>query len=142
MWFGSPEAQHRYEERMKQIKEQLLFTDPIRWYRVNKELPNKKTRYAGRFGVTVLGFDLDEFIDSGSCNPKHLIFKFKSKQFEDLGSDGSFYPVGITHWTPLPPIPIYGLDWQKEPKTAMSPFGFRYLKGSDSLAKEFAKIPV
>jgi hypothetical protein len=48
--------------------------------------------------------------------------------------------VDITHWIPLPPIPIYGLDWQKKPETVVSPLGFRYFKGSDKLAKEFAKI--
>lgn len=106
--WGSAEAKDAYQERKKNTVIQLLHTGLTRWRDVKRELPDRKTPYASKFGVPVLGFDLDEYYDSG-CEPMTLLFSFKSKQFEALccgGAGGStFIPVGITHWLPMPPIP-------------------------------------
>jgi hypothetical protein len=126
-----------YEKKLKSIKMQLISICPIRWRVVKEELPNKQTRYAGRYGVTVLGFDLDEYVDSGSCDPCEVSFDFKKKQFLSLCTNGSWIAVGITHWTPKPPIPV--LTEENNP-VATSPLGFKYLKGCDKLAKAFAEM--
>lgn len=91
----------------------------IIWHKVSEKLPNKKTRYAGRYEVQVLGFDEDEYKDSGSYTPCHVIFNFKNmpkrpelgiypNSFVQLASshDGAiWYPAEITHWAELPEGP-------------------------------------
>lgn len=155
----------------KQPKMQLVYTNTIRWRIAKDELPNRKTRYAGKYGVLVLAFDLDEFIDSGSCDPAHICYDFKKKQFLSLahGYKGAvvWIPTNVTHWLPLPPIPVIEENveqWKKgikkaadnnrkvlkeeiikmhslpEPKIAVSKLGFKYFKGSDKLSKKFVEI--
>jgi hypothetical protein len=124
---------------MKKPIIQLIFTDPILWRVAKDELPNQKTPYAGKYWVQVLAFDLDEFIDSGSCDPAHICYDFRKKQFITLayGSKGTVWiPINVTHWLPLPPIPIM------YDRTAKSKHGFRYFKGADNLAKKFAEIQI
>lgn len=79
------------------------------WHKITNKLPDKNTRYAGRHGVTVLGFDENEYNDSGSCDPKEVSFMFKEKIFLvcAYGKDNiSWVRDTITHWKELPKIPI------------------------------------
>lgn len=131
----SPEAKKAYQERKKNTVIELLHPGLLRWRDVKKELPNRETPYASKYGVSVLGFDLDEYLDS-SCQPTDLIFNFESKKFEAQCTNGSFIPVGITHWLPMPPIPAR----QKSEIIAESPLGFKYYKDSDKVAKAFVKL--
>lgn len=119
---------------------QLVFIDPILWRVAKDELPDRKTRYAGKFGVFVNAFNLQEYIDSGSYMPCHIWYGFKKKQFMDLayeGNDVAWLPIDVTHWLPLPPIPVFN---EQESRTAQSKMGFRYFKGSDKLSKKFVEI--
>lgn len=78
------------------------------WHKVSQKLPNKKTRYASKYGVPVLGFDEDEYKDSGSCNPFIVSFMYKEKCFFQIahGKKGTCWvPAEITHWTELPKGP-------------------------------------
>ena len=52
-----------------------------KWINVKDKLPNKKTKYAAKFGVEVLSFDEEEFNDSGYCDPTAVSFHFEKKQF-------------------------------------------------------------
>lgn len=76
------------------------------WKVVKEELPTRKTSYASKYGVPVLGFDLGEFKDSGSCNPFEVSFMFKEKQFMQFCTNGKRIPVDITHWIELPNSPV------------------------------------
>jgi len=126
----------------KQPKMELVYvyTNNIRWRIAKNELPDRKTRYAGKFGVPVLAFDLDEFIDSGSCDPASVCYDFKKKQFLSLayGSKGTVWlPTLVTHWLPLPPNPVSN---EHKSRTVKSKLGFKYFKGSDNRAKKFVEI--
>jgi len=81
-----------------------------KWIDVAKQLPNKKTRYAGTYGVTVLGFDKQEYIDSGYCTPSTYLFMFKENRFETLviggKNESEFIPAPwVSHWMQLPKTP-------------------------------------
>jgi len=76
------------------------------WKIAKEELPTRKTPYASKYGVPVLGFDLSEFKDSGSCNPFEVSFMFKEKQFLSNCTNGEWIPVDITHWIELPNVPV------------------------------------
>jgi hypothetical protein len=81
------------------------------WICTNKQLPNRKTRYASTFGVPVLGFDLNEVKDSGYYIPHEIVFHFEKSEFETLAINPwrgktIWIPVSITHWQPLPEAPI------------------------------------
>jgi hypothetical protein len=155
-----------WKHDLKMPMMQLVYSI-LRWRVVNKELPNLKTPYSGKYGVQVLAFDLHEYINSGSCQPFNASFIFKEKQFKCIFyPGGKMLPVEVTHWVPLPPIPIIEIEkkasgWKRGKKKAASnnrkilqeeikkmgpeidvssPHGFRYFKGSDKLAKEFISI--
>jgi hypothetical protein len=90
-----------------------------RWRVCTEEQPTRKTLYASKYGVTVLGFDLDEYLDSGSCNPFDVNYDFKKRQFLMLayGKGKTLWvPVCITHWMPLPPIPVQKLKMRYRAK--------------------------
>jgi hypothetical protein len=46
-------------------------------------------------------------------------------------------PIDVTHWLPLPPIPVY---LEKESPIGVSKLGFKYLKGASKLAEQFVKM--
>lgn len=88
-------------------------------WRTSKEKPSSKTPHAGRYGVTVLGFDADEYLDSGSCTPFNVLYDFRKKQFLTLAhGDGKtiWIEIGVTHWMPLPSGPIRKLGEMKNIK--------------------------
>ena len=83
-----------------------------KWIDIKDELPNKDTRHAGQYGVTVLYWDKGEAIDSGYFTPYITMFSFKHNTFltqmKGLNDSkyGDWLPVGmITHWIPLPEPP-------------------------------------
>lgn len=79
------------------------------WISVKKALPNKKTRYAGKHGVSVLIFDKREYDDSGSFHPVDSLFDFKKKWFMTYASGpkgGMWVPIDVTHWMEMPTIPV------------------------------------
>jgi hypothetical protein len=92
------------------IEPQVCFD--ARWRICKDEQPNRNTPHAGKYGVTVLGFDLDEYLDSGYCNPFDVNYNFKKQQFIMLAYGNgktSWVPACITHWMPLPPVPVQKL---------------------------------
>lgn len=79
-----------------------------KWISIKKKVPNSKTRYAGTHAVTVLGYDEDEYKDSGSCQPYDVTFTFKTQKFMQLafGDNKSIWiEASITHWMPMPKAP-------------------------------------
>ena len=88
-------------------KKKILKSVP-KWHKVSKCHPTNKTRHARRYGVPVLGFDEDEFKDSGYCTPFDVNYDFKKKWFYQLahGSEGVVWVEAmITHWIELPEVP-------------------------------------
>jgi hypothetical protein len=63
---------------------QLVFIDPILWRVAKDELPDRKTRYAGKFGVFVNAFNLQEYIDSGSWRKCRVSFIVKARRGETV----------------------------------------------------------
>ena len=119
---------------------QLIFWGPVTWRIAEKERPKRTTRYASKYGVPVLGFDMKEYKDSGSCIPFVVDYSFEKKEFFSLHAGSHtilWLPVPVTHWTTLPPIPVYGIENVKIKK---SPSGFSYFAGTEELAKEFVEL--
>jgi len=76
------------------------------WKNVKKRLPTKNDRYASKFGIGVLGFDMEEHKIAG-CNPFECTFIWESQRFEVLTSHGEWIPAfWVSHWRPLPKPPI------------------------------------
>jgi Protein of unknown function (DUF551) len=80
------------------------------WHKVSKKLPDKKTNYANKYRVLVLGFDEREYKDSGSCKPFMVSFLYMEKCFYQIayGPDGNscWVSAEVTHWAELPKGPI------------------------------------
>ena len=69
------------------------------WTRVEEGLPNKDTRYAARYGVSVIIFDEYEY----KGMPYSVIFQFKDQQLLSLahGPKGTTWiPASASHWKP------------------------------------------
>ena len=81
-----------------------------------KILPNRKTPYAGKYGVPVLIFDIKEDEDCGD-KPREALFDFRKKIFKNYACNhscecnkfkkyGNWYEEKATHWQPLPEKPL------------------------------------
>ncbi len=80
----------------------------MKWNAIKDKLPDRNTRYSGEFGVSVLCFDEDEYLDSGYFNPCLYIFDFGEQFFKTLAygeNDTMWVQASVTHWTELPEIP-------------------------------------
>jgi hypothetical protein len=95
-----------------------------KWYSIKDKLPDKYTKYAGEYGVSVLIFDEREHRDAGYY-PRESNFLFKNNKRNLTQKDGWydawFYdycgsmdngkckfpwePQEVTHWCEMPPIP-------------------------------------
>jgi hypothetical protein len=76
------------------------------WIKVEDRLPDKNTKYAARYGVSVLVYDEKEKGDSGHFTPSDASFNFKNNRFEVLahGPKGTewLHAFWVTHWKELP----------------------------------------
>ena len=97
------------------------------WKSVRSGLPDKKTKYAGKFGVTVLAWDQYEHDDSGYCDPRESHFNFEKGYFEIMCIGGagqtSWTPDSVTHWMPLPDVPNSENIEQKQSNTQQAKGG-------------------
>lgn len=81
-----------------------------RWINVQDRLPNKNTKYAGPYGVSVIGFDMNEHLDAG-YTPHDISFNFEKNCFQAIGHDLKASDTiwidapWITHWMELPDGP-------------------------------------
>ena len=79
------------------------------WICVEDRLPDKNARYSGEFGVSVLGFDMGEYIDTNNYTPHEVSFNFEKNCFQVLGyghNDTEWIDAPwITHWMELPEVP-------------------------------------
>jgi hypothetical protein len=73
-------------------------------------LPSKKILGAGEYGVTVIGFDWQEYLDSGDGDRGVVNFDFEKNYFLEpcTGEDGFIPAPWITHWMPFPKPPKEG----------------------------------
>ena len=72
------------------------------WIRVEDELPNKDTIYAGKYGVGIFVFDK---LEECRPSPYHASFNFKKQEFQTTASGPSgtvWLPISVTHWQPYP----------------------------------------
>jgi len=101
---------------MKKRKKDLVIDPQVcfdRWRVCKEEVPTRKTVHAGKYGVTVLGFDFDEYLDSGSCIPFDVLYDFKKKKFMSLAHGNGktiWIETCLTHWMPLPSGPVRKLE--------------------------------
>jgi len=80
------------------------------WINIKDRLPDRDTKYAAKYGVSVLCYDRGEEKSSGYYTPTECTFNFEKNIFETLHySFGKglprLLPVDITHWKELPDIP-------------------------------------
>ncbi len=74
-----------------------------KWHDIKDKLPSKSTRYSSKYGVAVIGLD----INAHRQHPSECNFNFEKNRFETLhyGNSGvDFIGIEITHWTPMPRI--------------------------------------
>ena len=74
------------------------------WISVKDRLPDEKTRYASKFGVSVLAFDRNEY----KAEPFNCGFSFRDNCFKSLhyGSSGmTSLNVEVTDWAEMPDPP-------------------------------------
>lgn len=81
------------------------------WHKTSDKLPDKNTRYAGQYGVSVIGWDEQEHIDAG-CRPFDVSFIFENNCFMELTpglnhpEDGDWIKAPwVTHWCEFPEVP-------------------------------------
>jgi hypothetical protein len=78
----------------------------MKWISVKNRLPDYKTRYAGKYGVSVICYDGHE--EPEYANPSTCSFRFKEQQFQAYctGPRGGIWePISVTHWMPMPESP-------------------------------------
>lgn len=81
------------------------------WINIKDRLPDENTRYAGKYGVSVLYYDEDEANDSGYFTPYICSFKFDKQifliQVSGLNDPefGDWLPADLSHWQELPEAP-------------------------------------
>jgi len=83
-------------------------TEKDPWISVEDRLPDKNTRYAGEYGVSVLCFDRQECDDSGYFCPVTYSFSFEENWFLTMligERDVDWMPAAVTHWKELPITP-------------------------------------
>ena len=84
------------------------------WIKVETRVPDKSTRYARRFGVSILAYDMQEALDTtiNSTEPFDVLFNFKEIKFKQSAHTGKGEHVWVdaclTHWKELPegPVPL------------------------------------
>lgn len=73
------------------------------WNRVCDNLPDRDTKYAGPFGVCVMGYDKTEERLSGYYEPVDVMFDFESQEFKMLCTGGDWSPAfWVSHWAEKP----------------------------------------
>jgi len=91
-----------------------------KWHHVYDKLPDRNTKYAARYGVSVLVFDEQEHRDAG-YHLTEMSFMFEEQKFMQLGSSpkGSewIHAFWVSHWREMPDIPE--LPEKQDPKYAL-----------------------
>jgi len=74
----------------------------MKWINVNDKLPDRNTRYASKYGVSVLGFDISDH----RPEPFEVIFNYGKKWFEELchgpAGEECWLSASVSHWMELP----------------------------------------
>jgi hypothetical protein len=111
-----------------------------RWRVYGKEWPTRKTLHTGKHGVSVLGFDYDEYLDSGSCIPFEVLYDFRKKEFLSVAHGGEetiWVEAGITHWMPLPSGPLRKLEII--PVRSLNKYGIHSIDRPEKIVTIFEK---
>ena len=77
------------------------------WNNVVDILPTKENKYAGEFGISVIGCDMEDYRPI----PMNVIFNFEHNIFLSHATGlndpiyGDWLPIHITHWMEYPSLP-------------------------------------
>lgn len=81
----------------------------MKWHKVEDKLPDRTTKYAGLYAISILVYDEQEAEASGSYIPHEISYSFENNRFEELawGPNGTewLHAFWVSHWCEIPEGP-------------------------------------